>query len=86
MAVELRNAVAAALERTLPATLLFKHPTLEALGEFVMNLIAADAPAAKTAEAPAADGAAALAPLTDEETRQLLSEELQSLAAWTTGE
>ena len=86
MAVELRNAIAAALERTLPATLLFKHPTLEALGGFVMDLIAADAPAAKTAEAPAADGAAALAPLTDEETRQLLSEELQSLAAWTTGE
>ena len=33
MAVELRNAIASALERTLPATLLFKHPALEGLSD-----------------------------------------------------
>ena len=39
MAVELRNALAEALGRTLPATLLFKYPTLEALGDFVLSQV-----------------------------------------------
>ena len=46
MAVELRNALGLALGRTLPATLLFDHPTLEALGRAlgVEALPAAPAP------------------------------------------
>ena len=46
MAVELRNAIAGALERTLPATLLFKHPTIESLAAFVVSPLGLDEEAA----------------------------------------
>jgi acyl carrier protein len=85
MAVELRNAIAGALERTLPATLLFKHPTLEGLSDFVMGQIGGDAQAPQRAE-PAAEAepkgdadAAAVAGMSDEEARDLLARELESL-------
>jgi acyl carrier protein len=84
MAVELRNAIADALGRTLPSTLLFKYPTLEALSEFAATqLVAAATPAA----APAGTSdAAEVAALTDDEARDLLSSELQSLAGlWSDG-
>lgn len=49
MAVELRTAVGAAVARTLPATLLFEHPTVDALSAYVLALLK---PAANT-ELPA---------------------------------
>jgi myxalamid-type polyketide synthase MxaB len=79
MAVELRNTIAAALARSLPATLLFKYPTLDALGEFVMSQV--DAAAEATAGSKAADDQAdVVAALSDEEAKALLAEELESLS------
>jgi hypothetical protein len=88
MAVELRNAIADALGRPLSSTLLFKYPTLEALSEFaaaqlVASPAASDTPAAASA---GASDAAEVAALTDEEARDLLSSELQSLTGlWSDG-
>jgi hypothetical protein len=87
MAVELRNAIAGALEKTLPATLLFKHPTLEGLTEFVMGHVGGDAQAAQPGAAAQAEGpqtdadADAVADLSDEEARDLLARELESWTA-----
>jgi len=46
MAVELRNALAAKLDRTLPATLLFTYPTLSELADHLMEQLESDEPAA----------------------------------------
>ncbi|MCK6562457.1 type I polyketide synthase [bacterium] len=43
MAVELRNALAAALGQVLPATLLFEYPTIASLAEFLTNQVLAPA-------------------------------------------
>jgi short-subunit dehydrogenase/acyl carrier protein len=85
MAVELRNAIGESVGRALPATLLFKHPTLEALTDFVMGELFAAAPAeVDQTGAPAAsetDAALdAVAQLSADEVRRLLADELQSVA------
>ena len=88
MAVELRNAMAEALGRTLPSTLLFKYPTLEALAEFVATQVVAPpvAPATLVAAPAVVSDAAEVAALTDDEARDLLSSELESLAGmWPDG-
>jgi acyl transferase domain-containing protein/acyl carrier protein len=88
MAVELRNAVAEALGRTLPSTLLFKYPTLEALFEFAVAQLPAPPAEAVSSHPPTAGDADAadVDALTDDEARELLSNELQSLAgAWPNG-
>jgi acyl carrier protein len=85
MAVELRNAIGESVGRTLPATLLFKHPTLEALTDFAMAELfgPAQAPGAGPADTAAAEAAAALdavSQLSADEVRRLLADELQSVA------
>jgi acyl carrier protein len=42
MAVELRNAIGTAVGRTLPATLLFEHPSVDALATYVIALLPLD--------------------------------------------
>jgi mycoketide-CoA synthase len=80
MAVELRNAIAGALERTLPATLLFKYPALEGLTEFVMEQVGGDTPApAPPPEATDAE-ADSVAAMSDEEAKALLAQELEFLS------
>jgi len=94
MAVELRNAIAGALEKTLPATLLFKHPTLEGLAEFVMGQLGGDVQGAHDQTQAAAAAAAtktdavadAVAGMSDEEAKDLLARELESLGSWTAEE
>jgi acyl transferase domain-containing protein/NADPH:quinone reductase-like Zn-dependent oxidoreductase/acyl carrier protein len=53
MAVELRNSLSASTGRTLPATLLFDYPTLDALSGYFMRALelASDEPAAPTTDA-----------------------------------
>jgi myxalamid-type polyketide synthase MxaB len=91
MAVELRNVMSRALERTLPATVLFKYPTIEALSDYVLESSQIEATPARAAAAgeggAAGEGAAAgeeagagVEALSDESVRKLLEEELESLS------
>jgi acyl carrier protein len=84
MAVELRNALGASVERTLPATLIFDYPTVEGLTEYlgveVLALEGMRAPAATTAVATVPSGAAgdllsAIEGLSDADVDRLLRNE-----------
>ncbi len=84
MAVELRNAIGAALHRTLPATLLFEHPSIAALSTYVEGLLKTTTPLDGTSAAPpsakhvtAAD--ADIAAMSDDEAEAQLLAELASL-------
>jgi len=82
MAVQLRNQLGTglALERPLPASLLFDHPTIDALAARLQDLLAP--PAAAEAAVPAASaarermGAAAVEKMTEAEVEALLLERL----------
>jgi acyl transferase domain-containing protein/NADPH:quinone reductase-like Zn-dependent oxidoreductase/acyl carrier protein/NADP-dependent 3-hydroxy acid dehydrogenase YdfG len=89
MAVELRNALGAAVGRPLPATLLFKYPSLQALTDYLANDVLAIAADEKKvgpkvnvvdAVAPVDNDAAAIAPLSDDEVSRLLAEEIRLLS------
>jgi NADPH:quinone reductase-like Zn-dependent oxidoreductase len=77
LAVELRNTLGRALGRTLPATLLFDRPTLDALTDFILDEMLADAqPAGTAAETPAAPSASlvdSIEDLSDDEVDRLLA-------------
>lgn len=82
MAVELRNSLGGALGRSLPATLLFDHPTLEGLAGFLEHLLTPSEPKPQTAEGT--DGrppilAADLEQLSEAEAEALLLAELDGL-------
>ena len=77
MSVELRNTIARAVERMLPATLLFDHPTLDALADYLLALLPGlRDDAAKNPARPAVDERAAEvhAMSEDEAEAQLLRE------------
>ena len=80
MAVELRNALAAAIGRRLQSTLLFKYPSLEALAGFLTNELLAEAPNAPASDPEPDEDVAAIAPLTDDEVSRLLAEEIRFLS------
>jgi acyl transferase domain-containing protein/NADPH:quinone reductase-like Zn-dependent oxidoreductase/acyl carrier protein len=90
MAVELRNALGAAVGRTLPATLLFRYPTVDALTTFLAHDIlnvggdGSDGPGAAAPD----DARAEVAALEEDEVKRLLREELEllSTAEWNQGE
>ena len=72
MAVELRNRLGRGLqlERSLPATLVFDHPTLDAIATFLVQTVLPDsapADAAATPAAPAPDAVGAIDDLSDEQ-------------------
>jgi acyl transferase domain-containing protein/NADPH:quinone reductase-like Zn-dependent oxidoreductase/acyl carrier protein len=80
MAVELRNALGAAVGRPLPATLLFKYPSLQALTDYLAyDVLAISANEAKT-DVAVDEEAAAIAPLSDDEVSRLLAEEIRLLS------
>ena len=77
MAVDLRGRLSSALEHPLATTLLFDYPTLEALTDHLGTLLP-DSPV-EAAVAPAADGAAELDLLSDNELETLLAAKLGAL-------
>jgi acyl transferase domain-containing protein/SAM-dependent methyltransferase len=81
MAVQLRNRLGAGLSlaRPLPATLLFDYPTIEAIKNYILELLfpAVRAPTAKAAAAPILDEAS-VAAMPDAEIERLLLERLGS--------
>ena len=83
MAVELRNALGAAVGRPLPATLLFKYPSLQAITDYLaydVLAISAKETKADVAVDPSDNDAAAIAPLSDDEVSRLLAEEIRLLS------
>jgi acyl carrier protein len=83
LAVELRNAIGHAVARSLPATLLFDYPTVDALTDHVLQDVlqvgtSALQPAGVTgSNVPAQDDASNLSELTEEEAEALLLKELK---------
>ncbi len=84
MAVELRNSIGKLVGRVLPATLLFKYPTVEALTRYlvadVLGLASSEAPDPEPAPADDPESAA-LMDLDEEEAKRLLAEELAALSS-----
>jgi NADPH:quinone reductase-like Zn-dependent oxidoreductase/NADP-dependent 3-hydroxy acid dehydrogenase YdfG/acyl carrier protein len=81
MAVELRNALGGLVGRTLPATLLFKYPTVQALADHVLESLPRQAVAAPEAGPIAAADVAEIGSLSDDEVKRMLADELASLSA-----
>ena len=87
MAVELRNrlAVGFGLKRTLPATLMFDHPTIEAIATYLAREVfgSMPPPPARTSETPSekteAKSEQELAQMSDEDVEALLLQRLESL-------
>jgi hypothetical protein len=84
MAVELRNRLASGAGEgvTVPATLMFDYPTMEAIARFLRRQLVPDQPAAETpaaVDAGLAEAAAKLAALSDEEAEALLLQKLETL-------
>jgi acyl carrier protein len=81
MAVELRNALTRSIGQSLPATLLFDYPSLEALTTHLMSVLSLNAASpAEKAETFANTAAVAVASLTDEEAEAELLAELNGAA------
>jgi hypothetical protein len=86
MAVQLRNRLGRGLglDKPLPATVMFDHPTIDALAAFLLERMApsaaaqAPAPAAPSMAAPARLGAEAVAQMSDAEIEALLISRLES--------
>jgi polyketide synthase 12/myxalamid-type polyketide synthase MxaB len=85
MAVELRNALGAAVGETLPATLLFRYPTVDALASFlardVLKVDAAGDEPTPIAQPETDEAAAGVERLGDDDVKRLLAEELASLSS-----
>jgi acyl carrier protein len=75
LAIELRNALARSLDRSLPATLLFDYPTLDALTDYVMCDVLAleSAPAVRAGLEAPADLVGSIEELADDEVDRLLA-------------
>jgi len=85
MAVELRNRLASSAggNITIPATLMFDYPTIEAIARYLRRQILGPEAAApempSSADADHARAAARIAELSDEEAEALLIQKLESL-------
>jgi acyl carrier protein len=82
MAVELRNALSNSVRASLPATLLFDYPTLEALADYLTREVLLLTTAHKSEPEPASKQAVAiteLESLSDEEAEALLLAELTQM-------
>ncbi len=80
--VELQHRLQSSLDCTLPLTLVFDYPTVEALAQFVLGqlaFVAAEPASAEPAADPTDESAERLASLSDEEVESLLSEKFKDL-------
>jgi microcystin synthetase protein McyG len=79
LTVQLRNQLEAALGRSLPSTVAFEYPTVEALSEFVLQLVAPSEGSATSHAAPRPEtaGDALREDLSEEELAALLAERLR---------
>jgi acyl transferase domain-containing protein len=77
LAVELRNTLAKALGAPLPATLLFDHPTIDALTAHLLDLLGSPAAAPAGAPPPPAPAGAAAPPGLVGATEELSDEEVE---------
>jgi NADPH:quinone reductase-like Zn-dependent oxidoreductase/acyl carrier protein len=75
MSVELRNALAAALRERLQATILFKYPTVEALTQYLLELLGKGP---EVAGPPVSREEADLETISDQQAEELLARELES--------
>ncbi len=84
MAVELRHAISAGIQRPLPATLLFNYPTIDAVTEYLRrDVLALDTAEPEAADArpaePELSGEAAIEGLGDDDLAAMFAEKLASL-------
>jgi hypothetical protein len=86
MAVELRNSLTRSIGHSLPVTVLFDHPSLDALANFLMRCLALQPEAARSAAAtpPTSVIADEVAQLSDAQAEALLLAELDGTAPRTT--
>jgi acyl transferase domain-containing protein/acyl carrier protein len=76
MAVEFRNALAAAVGRNLPATLLFSYPALEDLATFLTRELSGEAPPEPAPAAQPAGVLSSIEDLSDEEVERLYAQRM----------
>lgn len=82
MAVELRNALSASLELTLPATFAFDYTTAEAIARYLLGKLSVDLPSTSREVAVRSDASTsddAIAGMSDEEAARLLFQELAEI-------
>jgi acyl carrier protein len=75
MAVDLHNALGREVDRALPETLLFDHPTLERLATYLLHDVLGMAPA----PAPTSSERGELGELSDDQAAALLAQELRQI-------
>jgi acyl carrier protein len=81
MAVELRNRLQHALGRQLPPTLAFDYPTIDALAAFAITTVLGLTGPALEGQAEAAESdVAEIAPLSDQDVKELIAGELEALS------
>ena len=82
MAIELKNSLVASLGRTLPATVVFQYPNIEALATYLINeaLSAAGPEPVNGQPAPPSAAALGLDDLSEDELLALLAEEVGNRA------
>ena len=79
MAVELRNSLTRSVGRSLPATLLFDYPSVDALASYLMRVLELAGEAEPATVSTIELSAAAIAELSDEEADAQLLAELEGL-------
>jgi len=80
MTVELRNAISRAVDRSLPATLVFDHPTLNALSAHLLDAVLGLGAGAASPGDALPDGFADVQGLSEQEAEALLLKELMGEA------